>query len=208
MKKIFDYFIQGLLWLIPVSVVVYLTYQIFLMADGLLRTPLEKLIGITIPGLGIVACFLFISFFGFFGQTILALPFRRFFNNLLDKAPIIRSVYRMTKDLLEAFVGKERKFEYPVLVKVNMISNLEKMGFITQHDLSNIHIPGRIAVYFPHSYNFSGELFFVPSEHITPLDIPSGEAMKFIVSGGIIGINNLDEKPTKGTQTQEEGNLS
>ena len=208
MKKIFDYFIQGLLWLIPVSVVVYLTYQIFLMADGLLRNPIEKLIGITIPGLGIIACFLFISLFGFFGQTILALPFRRFFNNLLDKAPIIRSVYRMTKDLLDAFIGKERKFEYPVLVRVNMMSNLEKMGFITQRDLSNIHMPGRIAVYFPHSYNFSGELFFVPSEQVIPLDIPSGEAMKFIVSGGIIGINNPDEKFTKGTQTPEGENLS
>ena len=72
-----------------------------------------------------------------------------------------------------------------MLVKVNLISDLEKMGFITQNDLSEIGIKDKVSVYFPHSYNFSGEMFIVPVEHITPLDIPPTEAMKFIVSGGV-----------------------
>ena len=62
---------------------------------------------------------------------------------------------------------------------------LKKMGFVTQTDLTELKIKDKVAVYFPHSYNFSGELFIVPNEHITPLDIPAAEAMKFIVSGGI-----------------------
>ena len=66
-----------------------------------------------------------------------------------------------------------------------MISNLEKMGFITETDLSDLGIKDKATVYFPHSYNFSGEMFIVPVEHITPLNIPATEAMKFIVSAGV-----------------------
>jgi uncharacterized membrane protein len=86
---------------------------------------------------------------------------------------------------MEAFVGKEKKFNQPVLVKVNLNSDLEKLGFVTQTDLSDLKIKDKVAVYFPHSYNFSGELFIVPKENITPLDVNSGELMKFIVSGGV-----------------------
>jgi len=59
------------------------------------------------------------------------------------------------------------------------------MGFVTQQNLSDLDIKEKVAVYFPHSYNFSGELFIVPRELVRPLNIPAAEAMKFIVSGGV-----------------------
>ncbi|MCK4699410.1 MAG: DUF502 domain-containing protein, partial [Bacteroidales bacterium] len=97
-------------------------------------------------------------------------------------------IYTSIRDLLSAFVGKEKKFNKPVLVRVNTISNLEKMGFLTQEDLSKLGIKeNKVAVYFPHSYNFSGEMFIVPVEHITPIKAPSAEVMKIIVSGGVAG---------------------
>jgi len=43
----------------------------------------------------------------------------------------------------------------------------------------------KVSVYFPHSYNFSGEMFIVPKELVRPINIPPAEAMKFIVSGGV-----------------------
>jgi len=105
------------------------------------------------------------------------------------KIPIINLLFTSLKDILSAFVGKERKFSNPALVKINHLTNLEKLGFITQEDLSKIGVKDKkVAVYFPHSYNFSGELFIVPAEQVTPLDLPSSEIMKFIVSGGVIDI--------------------
>jgi uncharacterized membrane protein len=92
---------------------------------------------------------------------------------------------------MSAFVGKERRFTEPVLVKVTRDGHLEKMGFITQKDLSNLNIPnGKVAVYLPHSYNFSGNLFIVSVESITPLDASPAEVMKFIVSAGVTSIDN------------------
>ena len=74
------------------------------------------------------------------------------------------------------------------MVKVNLNSDLEKLGFITVKDnLESLNEKDKVAVYFPHSYNFSGELFIVPKENIRPIDKKSSDVMKFIVSAGLAG---------------------
>ena len=88
-----------------------------------------------------------------------------------------------------AFVGKDRKFNIPVLVLVNPVTQLEKLGFLTEQDLGMLELKDKVAVYFPHSYNFSGELFIVPRTQIKVLDLPASEVMKFVVSGGVSGLN-------------------
>ena len=100
---------------------------------------------------------------------------------------------------MSAFVGKEKRFTEPVLVKVNRESDLEKMGFVTQRDLTNLGITsGKVAVYLPHSYNFSGNLFIVPIENITPLHVPPSEVMKFIVTAGVTSIETPHEPKANG----------
>ena len=54
---------------------------------------------------------------------------------------------------------------------VNKENNLWKLGFVTKETLDEIELPELAAVYFPHSYNFSGELYLVPSERLEKLDI-------------------------------------
>jgi uncharacterized membrane protein len=146
---------------------------------------IEHFTKIHIPGLGLILLFFSIAFVGYFGQKIVVRPFKITIEKLLGRAPIIQVVYTSIRDFLSAFVGKEKKFNQPVLVKVNKISDLEKIGFLTATDLSDLNIKDKVAVYFPHSYNFSGELFIVPIDQVTPLNIPPAEAMKFIVSGGV-----------------------
>ena len=188
MKKLFNYFLQGLLYVAPIGVTIYMIYLIFTFIDGLLKSAIESILGFNIPGLGIIVIFLIITLLGFIGQSIIFRPFSLLIEKLISKAPILQTIYSTVKDFLTAFMGKEKKFNRPVLVKVNPVTNLEKMGFLTQSDLSRLNIKDKVAVYFPHSYNFSGELFIVPSEQVTPLDLHSTEAMKFIVSGGVSGI--------------------
>ncbi len=106
---------------------------------------------------------------------------------------MLRVVYSAFNDLFSAFVGKEKKFNKPVLVLVNPISNLEKLGFLTEDDLSKLDETEKVAVYFPHSYNFSGELFIVPRSQVRLININPAEVMKFIVSAGVSG---WEEKET------------
>lgn len=180
-----QYFLQGLLYLAPTAITLYLIFIIFNVFDTRMRIVLVKLFNIDIPGTGILVLIVFITFLGFIGKAILFKPISIAVDNIMAKAPVIKLVYSSVKDLMKAFVGNEKKFNKPVLVKVNLISNLEKIGFITQSDLSELNIKGKVSVYFPHSYNFSGEMFIVPTEHVTPLNIPPAEAMKFVVSGGV-----------------------
>jgi uncharacterized membrane protein len=187
MKKIFSYFFQGLIYIAPLGITLYIIYFLFKVIDGFIRTYIQKLFDIDIPGLGIVVLFVLITLLGLIGSTIVARPIKKLLSKLLDKAPLLKTIYSAIRDLLSAFVGKEKKFDQPVLVIVNTISNLEKMGFITQKDLSHLEVIDKVSVYFPHSYNFSGEMFIVPKELIRPINIPPAEAMKFIVSGGVAG---------------------
>ena len=185
MKKIGTYFLQGLVFIAPIAITIYILFFIFTFVDGLLQDYLESWLKLNIPGLGILVILFLLTLLGFVGSTIIARPFKILFNNLMERAPIVKLIYSALNDLLSAFVSKEKKFNKPVLVKVNSISELEKIGFLTQEDLSQIGIKNKVAVYFPHSYNFSGEMFIVPIENITLLDIPAAEAMKFVVSGGV-----------------------
>jgi uncharacterized membrane protein len=58
---------------------------------------------------------------------------------------------------------------------------------IIEENLTVLGEKDKIAVYFPHSYNFFGELFIVPKEHIKPVGVNSSELMKLIISAGLTG---------------------
>ena len=105
----------------------------------------------------------------------------------MNKIPIVKLIYSAVKDLLGAFVGDKKKFNKPVLVRINKDNSLYQIGFVTQPDLSDLGLQDMVVVYFPHSYAFSGFHYFVPKENIKPLNIPGPMAMKFIVSGGVSG---------------------
>lgn len=193
MKKIINYFVQGLIYIAPVAVTAYIIYTIFSFVDGLLQKSLEAWFGIQVPGLGMFIIVVFLIFVGFLGQTIIARPLKSLFRRAMHKAPLLKIIYSAFSDLFSAVVGKKKKFNVPVLVLVNPISNLEKLGFLTEEDLELLGLKEKVAVYFPHSYNFSGELFIVPREQVTPINLNSGDVMKFIVSGGVAGWSETRE---------------
>ena len=193
MKKLVNYFLQGLLYIAPLGITAYVIYAIFRFMDGILQELVFKYFDIKIPGLGFVTLIFFLIFIGFIGRTIIADPIKALFSRIIERVPLLKFIYSAFNDLFSAFVGKEKKFSQPVLVKVNLNSDLEKLGFITEENLEVLHLKDKIAVYFPHSYNFSGELFIVPKANITPVDINSSDVMKFVVSAGLTGWDKEDE---------------
>lgn len=189
MSKIIRYFLQGLILLAPVAITFYAFVKLFEFVDGLLIKELTSLIGFKIPGLGLIIILVTVTLIGYLGTTILFKPVIKSLDRLISQAPLVKIIYTSIKDFMSAFVGKDKKFNEPVLVKVNKESELEKLGFITQHDLTKLGIAkGKVAVYLPHSYNFSGNLFIVPAENVRPIDASPTEVMKFIVTAGVTSI--------------------
>ena len=184
MKKILEYFFRGLLLTVPFAATVYVIVLSLRWLDGL--------IPIDIPGLGLAIILVSITLLGYLGSTIIAGPVLSLFEGIIGRIPFVKLIYGSVKDLMEAFVGNKKKFNKPVMVTVSRDSDLKKLGFITQNDLELLHMSAHVAVYLPHSYNFSGNLFLVPREHVTPIDASGTDIMKFIVSGGV-----SDLEPTK-----------
>ena len=136
-----------------------------------------------IPGINMVIIAFLICLFGMLASNTHVQGSFRLIERTIIKIPVINLLYSYVKESSAAFVGK---FNKPVLIKINKEANVQKMGFITQKNVRNLRInEGRVAVYIPHCYAFSGELFFVKIENITPLHISATEAWKIILSGGI-----------------------
>ncbi len=178
-SKLINYFMKGLLVALPISI----TYSIL----KSIVVWLDTLIDFGIPAIGFFIVIVSIILLGYIGTSIITEPLFALFDDVLSRIPFVKIIYTSVKDLMEAFVGEKKKFNNPVLVE--MSPGLFKPGFITQNDLSNLNLPGMAAVYFPHSYAFSGNLFLVDKDKVKPFDGNSTEVMKFIVSGGVTDID-------------------
>ncbi len=197
MRKLLAYFFQGLIATAPIILTVYLLYVSFVYIDGLLP--------FTIPGLGLLVIIVSITLVGYLVNLAIRTPLYHFATKLLDKIPLFRVVVTSIKDLLSAFVGKEKKFEYPVRVLLDKENDIERLGFLTQNSLNFIGIEeGKIAVYLPSSYGILGDLYIVPATYVKPLDARAAEAMKFIISGGVSKTTPLTNKAQANNAEKDE----
>ncbi|GAB2957447.1 DUF502 domain-containing protein [Hymenobacter coalescens] len=175
-KKILGYFLRGLLILAPVTLTVYILFAFFNWLDTIFDIN-------GVPGLGLALMVVMLTVVGFIGSQMR--PFIVLGERILNRLPVVNILYSSIKDIFDALLGEEQKFNAPVLVKVFAGTECFKLGFVTQESMSSIHRPDLVAVYFPDSYNFSGELLLVPRENVTHVDLPSSQVMKFVVSGGV-----------------------
>jgi uncharacterized membrane protein len=180
MKRLAQYFLRGLLLIAPVAITLYVCAWIFRAIDGLL--------GLPIPGLGFFLTLVVITVVGFLASNLLAISLVSLLERVMTRLPFVRLLYTSTKDLLDAFVGEKRRFDTPVMVDVTPDGGAKALGFVTMRALDHLGIRAHVAVYFPQSYNFAGNLLLVPSERVTPLAADSAAVMAFIVSGGVTGI--------------------
>ncbi len=193
LRSLFNYFIKGVLIVVPIAAAFYLIFWAVSTADSSLNlSPLwtDRKTGqpLYIPGLGILTIVVILIFAGIVVTNFITEPIKIWFNKWLKKLPLFNFLYSSIKDLTEAFVGDEKKFSEPVLVELNE-SGLKQIGFVTNKDLSKIGLPGQVAVYFPFSYSFAGQLYIVKTEKVEPLNMSASAAMKMVVSGGVSGLD-------------------
>ena len=196
MKKVFSviggYFLKGLLYTVPLAITAYVIYQLFMFFDQLIVLPYD------IPGLGIVILFAFITLIGVLGSSVIIQPIAKRITRFIEKTPFLKIIYTAVKDLTSTLVDKKKSYNVPVMVRISKDSNLEKLGFITQQNLDTIGADeNKIAVYFPQSYAFSGNLLIVSRENVKVIDQKASDVMKFIVSGGVAHLEpkNNESKP-------------
>lgn len=204
--KLVNYFFQGLIILAPIVITAWAVLSLFNYIDDILPNLLHVLFPDLvklnpqgepekIPGLGFLVVVLIVLSVGYISSLFFVSKFVDLFDRVLERTPGIKIIYTTVKDFLEAFAGNKRKFNKPVLVNVDA-SDVWRMGFITQTDLSQFDMKDHVCVYVPHSYAFSGITYFVKQDRIRLInDVNSTDAMKFIVSGGVTDV--AEEKRDK-----------
>jgi uncharacterized membrane protein len=193
MKCLISYFFRGIVFLAPLVITLLICWWIFDKIDAPLRPYVWNVPGIAF-GLVIVGGMALAVVLGFLASNIITGSVLRLIDGLFGKFPLIKLLYSSVKDLVGAFVGEDKKFDKPVKVELVPGSNIGVIGFVTREDMGDWGLKDQVAVYLPQSYNFAGNLIVIPRERCTPVDVPSGDVMAFIVSGGVTHQEKAGEK--------------
>ncbi len=177
-KRLVRYFVRGCLVLVPLALTAYVIYFTLSWVD--------QLVPVGIPGVGFLITVSIVTLVGLFTSNVVGKSVFQFTDRLLSSMPLVKLIYTSIKDLIRAFVGDHKSFDRPAAVAL-VPGGPRMLGFVTRDMLHALGLPEHVAVYFPQSYNFAGQLLIVPRDQVELLDVPSSEVMTFIVSGGISG---------------------
>ena len=170
-------FLNGLIFLGPVALTVYICYQAFVWVDGWLN--------LSIPGAGFVLTVALVTLLGYVASSVFASSALDIVDGLFARLPFVRLVYSALRDVFGAVAGDQRRFTTPVLVETIAGSGIRVMGFVTQPSLEVFGLADQVAVYFPFSYSFAGQPLIVPRERLVPVHARPADVLAFIVSGGL-----------------------
>ncbi len=185
LRKIINYFLSGLVIVLPAILTISLIFYLMSYIDSYLKLRSSLII---FGGLLVT-----ITLIGFIAKKYVEAAFWKKVEGRLVRLPILGLVYKSLKDITTALIGRDRKFTEPVLVRMHG-EGIYKIGFVTNKDVSLLlgddllkkNSEELYLVYFPLSFSLSGDLFLVAQEQIEPLLGQSKEVMQTIVSGGII----------------------
>jgi uncharacterized membrane protein len=182
MKKLARWFLQGLLYFVPIALTVFVLVTVFQAIDGALR----DLVGIDVPGAGVLILVVGVTVLGFLLSGYLSRRVLGGLESLLDRVPLVKLLHTSVKDLLGAVVGEDRVFDAPVAVELVAGSGVRALGFVTRDSLVELGLAeDLVAVYLPQSYNFAGQLLVVPRARVQPVTGETAQVMAFVVSGGV-----------------------
>lgn len=196
LRPLLQYFFQGLIILAPIVITAWAVISLFNFIDGilpnLLNTLFPTLVGVDVngqpkryPGLGFLLVIVIVISIGYLSSSFLFGRLVHFLEAVLEKTPGVKVIYTTLKDFFEAFAGNKKKFNRAVLVCIEA-EDVWQLGFITQQDVHEFGILEHVSVYIPHSYAFSGRLYFVKRDRVKLVtNMNATEAMKFAISGGV-----------------------
>lgn len=198
-QNLLQYFLQGVLILAPVSVTAYLILWLFLKLDNLIPIYINLASAekpFYMPGIGFLLVVTVVVLVGYLSSFFLVNRTLRFFNHWLERTPGIKNIYSVVRDFSEAFAGKKKKFNAPVLISAYN-NDVWQVGFITNEDLKMFGLEEHVSVYIPQTYAIAGTLFLVKRDRIRLLpDVAAADALKFAISGGVVEVTEDHHTPT------------
>ena len=192
------YFIAGVLVLVPLVVTLYVFTIAFNFIQHTFGRHVDSLIrdffGVHIQGIGLVASVFVVLLVGIFTSTVIGNRLFRYGERLFSRIPIARVIYPSARQILEfIFVAKDNRFRQAVAIPFPVRGEYA-VGFHTGEAPPGVEeVVGKkmVTVFVPTSPSpISGFAILVPAEDVIPLDMSTEDALKFIVSGGVLMTRN------------------
>ena len=192
--RIRNYFIAGIVVLIPLGITVYLTILSITISSKVLPKEINPnhYLPYNIPGLEIIISLFIITFIGWLSLSFLGRKFLNLFNNILKKIPILRTIYSALGQMTQTFTNTDSKRKNVVLIEYPRKGSWA-VGFATKDNVGEITTKTNkklVNVFVPTTPNpTSGFLLMFPKDEVIYLDMSFEDASKFIVSAGTSDTN-------------------
>ena len=184
-----NYFITGIVVLVPIGITLYLTKFFISISSKLIPAEINpnNYLPFLVPGLEIILAVIFITLIGYLSLSFIGKKILQLFNDLLKRIPILRTIYSAIGQMAETLAPKRKSRKSVVLVEYPRKGSWA-VGFATKDNKGEISKRTNqklVNVFVPTTPNpTSGFLLMFPKEDIIYLDMNFEEASKFIVSAG------------------------
>lgn len=191
MRTISLYFVKGLLVLLPLMGTFYVLAFVYSKIAGVGSAILFPMLGRELPGIDFLFVVVAVCIIGavanwWIGRKILA-----FVEEFIMRMPGIKNIYTTIKDALKSLAGEQKKFD--TVVMVSLSEKIYRLGFLTVKEgpFKEFKNQDLVGVYFPQTLQVAGDMYWVPRECVTVVDLPVDKALRLIISGGATGLDNV-----------------
>lgn len=184
MKRLSQYFLRGLITLLPLGLTIYLLFALVAWSESVAMQFIRPIVGsFYIPGMGLLLATGMIMLAGFLISRDATARLLDWVELPLTNTPVVKSIYNSLKSFADYFSPQSRSESQQLVVALRMPDYpVEMVGLVTRNHMQGLpsgFLPGdRVAVYLPMSYMIGGYTMFVPREWVTPINMSVEEAMR------------------------------
>lgn len=199
--------LKGLAAILPVGVTIYLVYWFGVSLERVLHPVITSIIPEKFywPGMGVVAGLVLLFFIGLLVNAWLVRNLFQFGEDLIERIPLIKSIYSTLRDFVEYFSTSERRKNLKQVVLIT-INEIHLIGFLTAEKVSDIpkfqESDDIVAVYLPMSYQIGGYTLYLPRAQIEPLDMSIEDAMRRVLTAGLSKSNAHRKSKTENEKSK------
>ncbi len=187
-KKVF---VRGLLTITPIAITIAILVWLFDTIDDFFSKIFVDIFGpkFYFPGLGLLLAIILIFIIGVLMSSWLVKKAHEFFERLLNKMPLVKTIYQSLVDLI-SFFKKDGSNMNSAVVMVKY-GNTKVMGFVSRDSFvdlpKGIGQEGEVAVYIPMSYQIGGLTVIIPWSMVEKVDMSIEEGLRFAATAGMAG---------------------
>lgn len=209
-SKIRTYFLAGLVVFAPISITIYLSWLAIDGIDDLVRGLLpasynpENYLPFSIPGIGVVIAFVFLTLLGAVAANFLGRSFIRLGERVVERMPVVRGIYATLKQIAETIMAQSNSTFRDVVLVEYPRKGLWALAFVScpaKGEIQERTEEETLNVFLPTTPNpTSGYLLFIPKRDCIVLDMSVEAAIKYIISAGLVAPGDIEKRADKPTR--------